>query len=66
MAVKESKNFMNYIEKFTKVDYMKLYQRLFTDRRLFFKMAKGMKLPSNIEYILGSTEKNTFTKYNKL
>ncbi len=58
MAVKEAKVFMEHLRGFTKVDYMELYKLLFKNKRLFFKLVEGLKLPYNIEEIINYTEIN--------
>ena len=58
MAVKEAKIFMDHLRDFTKVNYIELYKLLFKNKRLFFKLTEGLKLPYNIEEIINYTEIN--------
>ncbi|SHI54078.1 ATP-dependent DNA helicase, Rep family [Clostridium amylolyticum] len=58
IAIKEANRLMEYIHSFTEVDYMSLYKMLFQNKNLFFKLAKGIKLPKNIDKIISETNKN--------
>ncbi|OPJ57606.1 HelD family protein [Clostridium oryzae] len=58
MAIKESDNFINYLKKFTVVNYVKLYYKMFSNKKLFLMLARGLQLPRNIEDILEATEIN--------
>jgi len=51
-AVHEANVLVENIRKYTRVDYMALYRRLFEDRKLFDRMAAGLTLPANIDEIL--------------
>lgn len=55
LCIKESIELRKSIYKFTRIDTMKMYQTLIKDKKLFYKLAKGLKLPDNIEQILDYT-----------
>jgi DNA helicase II / ATP-dependent DNA helicase PcrA len=55
LAMKEAKTFLQRLHEFTTVDYVKMYETLFADRDLFFKLSQGLELPENIEQIISST-----------
>lgn len=52
LAIKEAKNFMNYLHSFTEVDYMFLYKLLFSKKKLLLKLSKGLELPKDIDKII--------------
>ncbi len=52
ISIKESTKLLKEIRKFTEIDYMCLYKKLLKDKKLFYRLAAGLKLPSNIEEIL--------------
>ena len=58
LSLKQSTALNRVIDKFTKIDAMKLYQTLIKDKRLFYKLSHGLKLPDNIEHILDYTHDN--------
>lgn len=58
LSIKESKKFMNFIHKFTEVNYMDVYKTLFSNKLLFLKLSKGIKLPKNIEDLIMKTKLN--------
>lgn len=55
LSMKEGKNFIERLHKFTEIDCYKLYKLLFSDMKLIFKLAKELDLPETIENILLST-----------
>ena len=57
-AVHEAQVLVDNIRKYTRVDYMALYRRLFEDRKLFNRMAAGLELPKNIDAIISYTCKH--------
>lgn len=57
LAIKEAQAFLTRLQKMTKVDYWGLYQRLFSDRALFYQLTQGLELPEDIEEIINFTEK---------
>jgi len=57
-AVHEAQVLVDNIRKYTRVDYMALYRRLFEDNKLFRRMAAGLPLPKNIDDIVRLTRKH--------
>ncbi|MCY6959936.1 HelD family protein [Clostridium brassicae] len=57
ISIKEANKLMKYIHSFTEVNYMNLYKLLFSDKNLFFRLSKGIKLPKNIDGIISETNK---------
>ncbi|HZW82087.1 MAG TPA: UvrD-helicase domain-containing protein [Candidatus Deferrimicrobium sp.] len=55
LAMKQAKIFLQRLQEFTTVDYVKMYETLFADRELFFRLSQGLELPENIEQIISST-----------
>lgn len=58
LSIKESGELQKRVRKFTEVDYMKIYQLLFNDSDLFYKLASGLELPQDIKAILDTTRDN--------
>jgi len=58
LSLKESAVLKKVIYKSTRIDTMIMYQALINDKRLFYRLAQGMKLPNNIEQILDYTHDN--------
>ena len=58
LAIKEAKTFMVKLRSFTEVSYFQVYKSLFSKKSLFFKLAKGLKLPENIEDMIAQTIDN--------
>jgi len=58
LAVKQSAAQRKTIEKFTKLDYLAIYKRLFKDKALFYHLSRGLHLPQNIEEMLDETYKS--------
>lgn len=58
LVAKQSAALRKSIYKFTRIDYLSVYKTLFNDKALFYRLAKGSDLPSNIEQILADTNKN--------
>ncbi len=54
-AVHEAGTLVEHIRKYTRVDYMALYRRLFTDSNLFARVSHGLRLPENIDRIIALT-----------
>lgn len=48
---------LDTLRRFVKVDIMKLYKRLFSDKTLFRQLTKGLELPKEIENIILHTQK---------
>lgn len=51
LLLKEFKALKKQINKFTQIDIRKLYRRLKTDKNLFYRMADGLTLPSNMDQL---------------
>ncbi|AGK96591.1 HelD family protein [Clostridium pasteurianum] len=58
LAIKEANVFMKKLRSFTDISYFQVYKSLFFKKGLFFKLAKGLKLPENIEEIIAETIDN--------
>lgn len=58
LAIKEAKTFMVKLRSFTEVSYFQIYKSLFSKKSLFFKLAKELKLPENIEDMIAQTIDN--------
>ena len=58
ISIRESTTLLANIHKFTKVDYFNLYNTLFKDKELFYRIAKGLVLPDNIEQIINYTNES--------
>ncbi|QNO15421.1 AAA family ATPase [Alkalicella caledoniensis] len=58
LSLKESIPLRKTIDKFTKIDYLPLYKKLFADKDLFYRLGRGLNLPEDIEQILNETNKN--------
>ncbi len=52
LSVKESSRIRRQIRAFTTLDSAALYRSLICDRELFFRMARGIDLPENIDQLL--------------
>lgn len=55
---KVTKVFMEYLHRFTEIDYMNLYKLIFNDEALLLKLCEGLVLPDNIEEIALATKGN--------
>jgi DNA helicase II / ATP-dependent DNA helicase PcrA len=58
LSLKQSASLKREIDKFTKIDAVKMYKTLIKDKSLFYRIAKGLTLPENIEQILDYTHEN--------
>ncbi|MBU3144061.1 AAA family ATPase [Clostridium sp. CF012] len=58
LSVKQSATLQRIIYKFTRLDVAELYKKLFKSKELFYRISKGIELPSNIEQILDYTNCN--------
>lgn len=58
LSIYESTRLVKKIRKFTELNPLELYRKLFTNKSYFFSLSKGIDLPENIEDILDSTFKN--------
>lgn len=63
MAIKEAKTFIKYLHSFTEIDYADLYKLLFKDKRLLFRLARGLEVPDNINEIMIDTLKKLEANY---
>lgn len=63
LSIKETKTLMDNIYSFTKLDYLKVYLRLFEDKDVFFKLAKGLELPEGIDEIITNTKAALLRSY---
>lgn len=64
LAAKETSAFIKRLHKFTKFDSFELYKKLFSDRKIFDSVSKGLNLPENIDEIIDFTNKSLSDKYN--
>lgn len=58
LSLKQSAVLKKAINKFTRIDAMKMYQTLVKDKNLFYMLSKDLELPKNIEQILDYTHDN--------
>ncbi len=56
LSLKENAALMKQIYSFTRIDYLALYKRLFSDVNLFYRLCHGLDLPSNIMQIFQRTK----------
>lgn len=64
ISSKETSRLTQKLHKFTEFDCYDLYKTLFRDKKIFFKISKGLNLPDNINDIIDYTNKNILDKYN--
>ena len=64
LAARETNLFLSRIRKFTEFNSYDLYKKLFCDKDLFKKLAKGLTLPDNIDEIIEYTNKSINDPYN--
>lgn len=67
LSILESTVLMKEIKKFTELDCLKLYRKLFSNKSYFYNLAKGLDLPDCIEDIIDATNENLnsdFLKYD--
>lgn len=55
LSIKEARAFSERLHRFTEVDCFSLYRVLFKERDLFYRLAKGLELPEDIDRILSDT-----------
>ncbi|MHB1420333.1 MAG: HelD family protein [Bacillota bacterium] len=58
LSIKQTRPLRQQLRRVTEVDYLQLYKFLFSDRRLFLKLAQGIALPESLEWIISSTMTN--------
>lgn len=64
LAAKETMLFLQRLRKVTDINIYNMYKMLFSDKNLFYKLAKGLNLPYNIEKIIEYTNDNIKDPYN--
>ncbi len=64
LAARETSSFLNKIHKFTEFNSHDLYKKMFSDKRLFKKLAQGLSLPDNIDDIIDCTNQSIADPYN--
>ena len=55
LSIHESSALIKKIRHFTELDCIDLYRKLFSDKNCFYRLAKGLQLPDNIEEIIDFT-----------
>ena len=55
---KEKKAFVEYLHRFTEVNYINLYKMIFNDENLLLKLSEGLELPDHIEKIVLATKES--------
>ncbi len=55
ISIHESAALLKEIRTFTRIDTKAMYRKLFSDKKNFYRLAKGIALPENIEEILALT-----------
>jgi len=58
LSIKETRVFMGRLREFTEVDYARIYKTLFNEPGLFFKLARGLQLPEDIEQMILKTKES--------
>lgn len=58
LSISESTALIRNVERFTKLDLLSLYKKLFHDLNYFQRLAKGIQLPDDIDQILKYTQEN--------
>lgn len=58
LSIYESTALIKQIRKFTELDYLALYKKLFSDKNGFYRLAQGIELPDCIEDIIDFTREN--------
>jgi len=58
LSIYESTVLMKEIKKFTQLDCLKFYKKLFSNKNYFYSLAKGLELPDSIEDIISFTCEN--------
>ncbi len=64
LAARETSSIINKLHRFTEFSSYDLYKKLFSDKELFIKLAKGLALPDNIDEIISYTNKSINDPYN--
>lgn len=63
LSIYESTALIKNIRKFTELDYVQLYRRLFSHKDYFYNLARGIELPDDIEDIMDFTRENLPKNY---
>lgn len=58
LSIKKSKSLMARVHRFTEVDYLNLYRTLFSNDKLFARLAEGLDLPDSVGEIITITREN--------
>ncbi|MGD9568227.1 MAG: UvrD-helicase domain-containing protein [Sedimentibacter sp.] len=64
LAAKETSAFLTNIHKFTEFNSYNLYKKLFSNKKIFKKLSKGLLLPDNIDRIIDYTNGAIQDPYN--
>ena len=63
LSIHESTALIKKIRKFTELDCIELYRKLFSNKNYFYSLAKGIELPDCIENIIDFTRENLKKDY---
>jgi DNA helicase-2/ATP-dependent DNA helicase PcrA len=64
LAARETSILLNNIHKFTEFNSYELYKKLFSNKDMFKKLAKGLELPDNIDEIIDFTNDSLNDPFN--
>lgn len=64
LAARETSILLNNIHKFTEFNSFELYKKLFSNKDIFKKLAKGLELPDNIDEIIDFTNDSLNDPFN--
>ncbi|MEL7649503.1 MAG: UvrD-helicase domain-containing protein [Sedimentibacter sp.] len=64
LAARETSSIMERIRKFTEFDCYQLYKTLFSNRKIFDAVSRGLVLPENIDKIIEFTNKTINDRFN--
>lgn len=63
LSIHESTVLIREIRKFTRLNYLQLYRKLFSNKEYFYLLAEGIELPDSIEEIIDFTNQNLKNNY---
>lgn len=63
LSIHESTVLIREIRKFTRLNYLELYRKLFSNKEYFYRLAKDIELPDSIEDIIDFTKQNLKNDY---
>jgi DNA helicase II / ATP-dependent DNA helicase PcrA len=63
LSINESTALIKEIRKFTELNCLDLYRRVFSNKEYFYSLAKNIELPNNIEEIIDFTRENLDRDY---